>query len=406
MSLVRVLDVCLVLLSVGPLVSTAYLALLAAVSLRSPKRPVCRRDDGPRFDVVIPAHDEASTIARTVTSVHGVDYPRASYRVVVVADNCSDDTAERARAAGAHVLVRVDPDKRGKGHALAHAFAWSRANGHADAVVVIDADTSVSPNLLSAFAARLACGAEAMQADYGVRNAAASWRTRLMVIALATFHGLRSRARETLGLSSGLRGNGMAFSSTAPAARCRTPPSRSSKTSSMDLRLGEAGHRVAFVDTAAVMGAMPVTERASRTQRRRWEAGRRQLARTHALRLIRRGVRERSKLLADLGLDLAIPPIARLTMWTGLGLAASASLGDAEHGASSPLLRAWVPWGDLEPSCIVAYVARGAQLSGVGSRASLVDLARSATLLRLLWKASSVPSNAANETWARTAPGE
>src|SRR4029078_53726 len=67
-------------------------------------------------------------------------------------------------------------------------------------------------NLLSAFAARFEAGAAAVQAEYGVRNALLSWRTRLMTIALAPFHGARSLARERLGLSCGLRGNGMGFS--------------------------------------------------------------------------------------------------------------------------------------------------------------------------------------------------
>ncbi|HNO40215.1 MAG TPA: glycosyltransferase family 2 protein, partial [Marmoricola sp.] len=99
------------------------------------------------------------------------------------------------------------------GYALAHAFEWSLADGFADACCVVDADTLVSKNLLSAYAARLATGATAMQAHYGVSNPNASWRTRLMRIALAMFHQVRSTARERLQVSCGLRGNGMCFSS-------------------------------------------------------------------------------------------------------------------------------------------------------------------------------------------------
>src|SRR5205823_3666605 len=102
--------------------------------------------------------------------------------------------------------------RRGKGYALAHAFEHALDDGFADAVAVVDADTSVSPNLLRAFAGRFDRGAVAAQAEYGVSNPEASWRTRLMVIALSLFHTLRSLARERLGVSAGLRGNGMAFS--------------------------------------------------------------------------------------------------------------------------------------------------------------------------------------------------
>ena len=165
-----------------------------------------------RFDVVVPAHDEEAEIARTVESLLALDYPRELFRVVVIADNCRDHTAARAAAAGAQVMVRNEPEHRGKGYALAHAFGRSLAEDFADAVVVVDADTVVSSNLLTAFAGRFETGAAVVQADYGVRNPRSSWRTRMMTIALATFHGVRSLARERLGLSCGLRGNGMGFS--------------------------------------------------------------------------------------------------------------------------------------------------------------------------------------------------
>ena len=93
-----------------------------------------------------------------------------AFRVLVVADNCTDSTAALARAAGAEVLERDDTERRGKGYALDFAFHASQAHGWADAVVVVDADTEVSANLLEAFAARIENGAKAIQAHYGVLN--------------------------------------------------------------------------------------------------------------------------------------------------------------------------------------------------------------------------------------------
>jgi 1,2-diacylglycerol 3-beta-glucosyltransferase len=390
--IMRLTDIALASASLPPLAAAAYLAGLTVLST-APRHGPRVASSCPFFDVIVPAHDEESQIADTVTNLLALTYPRDAFRVVVVADNCTDATALRAKAAGAEVLERHDHEHHGKGYALARAFEWSLAERRADAVVVVDADTIVTANLLEAFAAQLERGVEAMQADYRVRNADASWRTRLMVVALAAFHGLRSRARERLGVSCGLRGNGMALSSRLLRM---VPYAAFSIVEDVEygIRLGEAGHRVAYVDTAAVMGAMPVTERASRTQRRRWEAGRRQLARTHAWQLILRGVRERSKLLADLGIDLAIPPIARLTMWTALGLAASATLALLATGIT-PF--AWVPW-TLTAACIAAYVTRGAHLSGVGSRV-LVHLAPAP--LYVLWKLV-VPQTLPTK-WARTA---
>ena len=138
----------------------------------------------------MPAHNEESQIAVTVQSLRAVDYPPTLSRVLVVADNCSDRTAEVAAVAGATVLVRTDAARRGKGYALDHAFSRSLADGFADVVVVVDADTVVSRNLLTAFAARFEAGALAVQADYAVRNPRSSWRTRLMTVAFAAFHGV------------------------------------------------------------------------------------------------------------------------------------------------------------------------------------------------------------------------
>ena len=96
----------------------------------------------------------------------------------------------------AEVLERQNQELRGKGYALAFAFEKLLAEGTTDAVVVVDADTIVSAHLLDAYAARLAAGAVAVQAHYGVQNPNASWRTRLMRIALAMFHQVEQQVED------------------------------------------------------------------------------------------------------------------------------------------------------------------------------------------------------------------
>ena len=203
-----ILDLLLWLVSLPVLLAAGYLlaATLLSRRLEAPASNSLER----RFRIIVPAHNEAAGIAETVRSLLAVDYPASRFDVLVVADNCQDDTAERARAVGAQVLERQDSEHRGKGYALHHTF--ERLPADVDAVVVVDADTLVSPNLLRAFAARRNLGADAIQADYAVRNPNASWRTRLIAIAFGSFHIVRSRARERLRLSCGLRGNGMCFS--------------------------------------------------------------------------------------------------------------------------------------------------------------------------------------------------
>src|SRR5262249_27100224 len=203
------LDLALALAALPALCASGYLLRLTLLS-RRPATP----SYGParyRFEIIIPAHNEEAGIARTVQSVRSVDYPGTLFAVTVVADNCTDRTASVAKAAGAKVLVRQDETRRAKGYALACGFAHVLDEGQADALVVIDADTQVSANLLHAFSAQLDHGAQAVQADYAVQNPSDSWRTRLMAVAFGSFHALRSLAQERLKVSCGLRGNGMCF---------------------------------------------------------------------------------------------------------------------------------------------------------------------------------------------------
>jgi len=190
----------------------AYLLALTALSAPVPLPPASRRKL--RFDVIVPAHNEESVITQVVRSLQQLDWPADRYRVMVVADNCTDGTAALAGASGALVLERHDNRQRGKGYALDFAFAASRSHGWAEAVAVVDADAVVSPNLLEACARRMEQGEQAVQVHYGVSNTGASWRTRLLSIAKAAFHIVRSRARERLRISCGIRGNGWAVTHT------------------------------------------------------------------------------------------------------------------------------------------------------------------------------------------------
>ena len=360
----RVLELILALAAAPLLVASGYLCLLALVSRRGNALLGARIN--PRFDIVVPAHDEEQNIAGTVRSLLAIDYPRDRFRVLVVADNCADQTAARARSAGAEVLERTDPERRGKGYALAFGFAESLA-GSAGAVVVVDADTVVSPNLLRAFAARLEQGAAAVQADYGVRNPDASWRTRLMTIALAMFHILRSLGRARLRVSCGLRGNGMCFTH---AVLREVPHEAFSLVEDLEygIRLGEAGHRVHYAAEAHVLGEMVAAGSGAATQRTRWERGRMQMARLHGPRLLRLTLARRDRVLLDLALDVLVPPLSILAGSALLGLSCAVALSIYRQSVG-PALYAW----SAAALGLFVYLLRGWQLSGTGAR-GLADL--------------------------------
>ncbi len=353
----------LVALALPASLSCAYLGLLTALSW-APSLP-SRSSRKLKFDVIVPAHNEENGVARTVASLLAMVWPRDQFRVVVVADNCSDKTADVARRAGAEVLERHDLTLRGKGYALAYAFAWSAKDGFANAVCVIDADAAVSSNLLEAFAARIERGARAVQANYGILNPLSSWRTELITIAKGAFHIVRSRAREHLRLSCGVRGNGWCV--THELLR-QVPYQYYSLTEDIEfgIALGEAGVRVHYAGEAHANADMAATEQNARTQRQRWEQGRIQLVRANALPLLRRAFRERSPLCLDLALDLIVPPLAYVTLnIVAFGLLAGLATA---LGVVPPL---WGWWALACAAVLVLHVLRGWRLSGIGLRGAI-----------------------------------
>ncbi len=373
------------------LAACGYLAWLTA---RSGRRKAPTPAMTTNFDIVVPAHNESAGITATVESLLAIQYPTDRRRVIVVADNCTDDTAQRARAAGATVLERQHATERGKGYALAFAYSKSLDDAFADVVVVVDADSSVSPNLLSAFSSRFASGAQVLQAEYGVRNANASWRTRLMVIALTMFHTVRSLGRERMSLSCGLRGNGMAFAS---GVLRQVPPNAYSVVEDVEygIALGLAGIRVAYVAEAHVLGDMPTSSRASRVQRARWEGGRVALLRAHAPSLLSASRRAGGRIPLDLLLDLLVPPLTTLAALIIAGLGASLCTRLLGITGALPLIL-WL----ASLALLAVYVIRGMVLSGTGLRA-VRDMLWLPVFM--IWKLAAVlsPKGRAGE-WVRT----
>ena len=261
-----------------------------------------------KLAVVIPAHDEAGTIARCVHSIAACAVPDSlETQVVVVADNCTDATADYARTAGARVLVRTDPARRAKGFALEFAFQILIDEGF-DAVVVIDADSIVDSNFLLESVQLLRAGADGVQARYLVLNSDASSRTRLMNVALMAFNVLRARGRHRLGLSVGISGNGFSLSrATLEAVHYDTH----SLVEDMDyhIRVVEAGRRIVFADGTRVRAEMPTGGRAASTQRARWEGGRLRTAIQNLPRLAKGAISGKPHLVEP-ALELLLMPLA------------------------------------------------------------------------------------------------
>lgn len=344
------------LLTIGLAPFFVYLGLITAAVL-APKRDRSRSREGaesPKLLMVIPAHDEESGIRETVASCLAAEYDAGRSRVVVIADNCTDATARVAREAGAVVLERHDPARRSKGYALEFFFQYAPELelDDYDVAIVIDADTIIDPGLLRAFASAWVLGWDWVQGYYSVRNPDASWRTRLLTFAFSLCNGVLPWGQERLGLSVGLKGNGMAF---ARRGLERFPWRAYGlvEDAEFGLMLRLAGEHVHFLPAARVHGEMVSRGGgAAASQRSRWEAGRRSLrGKFLGPLLCSRRLRIGPK-LAYL-VELVMPPLG--TLLIGLCVAASLHLLAQAIPSLGPVAHRLLPVHVLMALILLAY---------------------------------------------------
>jgi hypothetical protein len=290
--------------------ATGYLValLLAAWRANAAGQPTPSGGKRQRLVVLVPAYNEERGIAATLRSLAACAYPAESGRVIVIADNCTDHTAAQALESGVEVWERTDPDARGKGFALSWALdRLFRERDAFDAVVIVDADCAVSPNLLGAIDAKLRAGARAIQVDYVASNPHASPASALRFGAFALADTVRFLGKQRLGLSCGLVGTGMAFSAEL-LERAPWTVTGLVEDGEYHMRLVLLGERTEFVPEAWVSQAVPTSLSAAESQQARWEKGRLELIRHWSPRLLRAGLAKRDAMQLHAGVESLVPP--------------------------------------------------------------------------------------------------
>jgi len=323
-----VLDIILLTVVALALVPVAMFCLEVLVSLfPSRSKTTYALPPGARVAVLIPAHNEEAVIEQTLRTL--MPTIPAGGTVLVVADNCTDGTAEAARGLGAEVVERFDAERRGKGFALDFGLQTLAANPP-DAVVFLDADCQAEQPLVTQLAAaaietgRPVQGLNLCDPDpqggalQAVSSLAFRFKNLVRTLGLTRLAGLNY-----------LSGTGMAL-----PWRLAITHSVAGANVVEDMQWGIdlalTGHPPMFLPSAVVRSPLPRQRAAARTQRTRWEHGHLKTLLSQTPKLLRQALQHHRIDLALLALDLSVPPLSLLvlTMTASLGaVCLSAVLG-------------------------------------------------------------------------------
>jgi cellulose synthase/poly-beta-1,6-N-acetylglucosamine synthase-like glycosyltransferase len=263
----------------------------------------------PRIAVVVPAHNESTGVIPTLADVS--NQLLAGDRLLLIADNCNDDTAAVASAVGAEVTERINHSKVGKGYALEWGICHIAADPP-DIVIMIDADSRLEPHALDRLSYAVVTTGRPVQALYLMTSPEVSsinfqvaefgWRVK---------NWLRPLGRSVLNLPCQLAGSGMAF----PWDVIRTAAVGNGNIVE-DLHLGielaMGGHKPLFCPSAKVTSQFAASRRGAETQRGRWEQGHLRMIVSSAATLVMRSIVQRDWHLLAMALDLAILPLTLL----------------------------------------------------------------------------------------------
>jgi cellulose synthase/poly-beta-1,6-N-acetylglucosamine synthase-like glycosyltransferase len=307
----------LIFVLVAPIaVLTGFFAVEVFVGLRRLRAIEYDEVGGFSAVIVIPAHDEEVVIERTAPDV--MLQAGAAALVLVVADNCTDRTAELARAAGATVLERNDPELRGKGFALAAARAHLRGNPPG-VVIVLDADCRIdaaSVRALIASAAKTGCPCQAV--NLLAPDLAAGPLVQISSFAFMIKNLVRQRALQRLADRAHLTGTGMALPWPI-FEQANLGGANIVEDLALGIELAGQGMPAILVEEATVWSPA-ASPSGTLLQRRRWEGGYISTAMKVAPNALLRSIRRFDSAGLCAALDLCIPPVALLTLLNAAAL--------------------------------------------------------------------------------------
>jgi cellulose synthase/poly-beta-1,6-N-acetylglucosamine synthase-like glycosyltransferase len=296
------------------LVSTVlFVEVVAAIFW--PESPEMERGERGPVAVLIPAHNESLLIASTIRSI--VSQLVKHDRLLVVADNCTDETAEIAAAEGAEVVVRTDAEHRGKGYALDAGVNHLRS-APPSVVLIVDADCHVSDGTVDRLARATDVTGKPAQALYLMQAGAdAPAPMRIAQFAWLVKNRVRPEGLNRLGLPCQLTGSGMAVP-WAALSKATLATGHIVEDLKLGLELARHGSAPMLCRGTLVTSEFPTSSAGVKTQRSRWEHGHLSVISREGPELFLQALRARNWQLLVMIIDLCVPPTALLVLLAAL----------------------------------------------------------------------------------------
>lgn len=353
-----IVSIALTIVAVLLFVPVLVLFIQMLLAFAAEPAPVAQPSRRTRVAVLVPAHDESAGIAAALATL--TPQLHTGDRLLVVADNCADDTAAVAAAAGAEVIERHDLQRRGKGYALDAGVRHLEADPP-EVVLIVDADCAMHPGALDRLAAACAQARRPVQALYLMQSPPpAGLAMRMAEFAWVVKNHARPLAWHRAGWPCQLMGTGMAF----PWSQIRHAPLASGhlvEDMQLGLDLAAAGSPPQFCPEALVTSSFPTQAAGMTAQRTRWEHGHLSVIATQAPRLLWLALTRGHLALAAMVLDLCVPPLAALVLMLLAALVAAALLA-AFGGSLWPLVSSGAGVVMLGAAVLLAWARFGRRI--------------------------------------------
>lgn len=251
-----------------------YQLMVSICSLVKLKDKPIIEEKNNKFMAIIPAHNEEIVIGNLIASLQKQNYPKDLYDIYVIADNCTDNTAEVARKAGAIVYERFDEEHKTKGYALDWFLKQKiEENAPYDAFCIFDADNIVDVDFLKNMNKKLCQGEEVVQGYRDIKNPTDSWVSAGYAIFYWTMNRFYHLARYNLGLSPLINGTGfmVKFDLVKPTNGFDTVTL--TEDIEFSLKTIISGKKLGWATDAIVYDEQPVGFKQSWSQRSRWTVG-------------------------------------------------------------------------------------------------------------------------------------